>query len=58
MEEAEAIKMHTMKLKTLEMKKKQEREAHRNMNLERMHLILRFAYQNRMIKPTGELDMK
>jgi hypothetical protein len=38
------------------MKKKQERQALRNMNLERMRLILMFAYQNRMVKPTGDAE--
>jgi hypothetical protein len=58
MEEAEAIKMHSMKLKAAQMKKQHEREQYRNMNLERMRLILMFAYQNRMVKPTTDLDTK
>jgi len=28
------------------------------MNLERMRLILMFAYQNRLTRPTSEIDQK
>jgi len=59
MEAAEAQKVHSMKLKAQEMRKKQEREAYRSMNLERMRLILMFAYQNKLARGSDtELDYK
>ena len=48
-----------MKLKAEEIKKKQQRDAYRNMNLERMRLILMFAYQNKLTRGSeNELDYK
>jgi len=53
-DEAEASKIEDMKLKVEELKRKQERQAYRNMNLERMRLILNFAYTNKFEKPREE----
>ena len=58
MEDAENLKIQSMKQKTEEMKKSQVRQAYRNMNLERMRLILMFAYQNKLTRPTSEIDQK
>jgi hypothetical protein len=44
---AEATKVESMKMKVDEMRIKQEKQAYRNMNLERMRLILLFAYSKK-----------